>query len=176
MTSINDILFPLLRNGLYEDRAPEMIPQLSAGQWDELLETAQQQTVAGIMYHGLSRLGTAYAVPTDVTFRLVAEANRIEQESKRKEAVAWQEFQRMFVSVSTALSRTEGMPTCRKLSRNALTSGCGKNPMTIISSPLKFFILNVAGRQSQLAIMEPYRVVNNATAIAGPIFDESSML
>ncbi len=95
LTSINDILFPLLRNGLYEDRAPEMIPQLSAGQWDELLETAQRQTVAGIMYHGLSRLGTEYEVPTDVTFRLVAEANRIEQESKRKEAVAWKEFQRM---------------------------------------------------------------------------------
>lgn len=90
-----DILFTLLRNGLYEDRAPEMIPPLTAKQWEALLETARQQTVAGILYHGLSRMGADYSVPEGVTFELVAEANRIEQDSRRKEAVAWGEFQRM---------------------------------------------------------------------------------
>ena len=88
-------LFPLLRNGLYADREPEMIPVLTAAEWDELIETAKQQTVLGTMYEGLSRLGDGYAVPTDVTFRLVAEVNRIEQESRRKERVAWNEIQRL---------------------------------------------------------------------------------
>lgn len=95
LTSTCDILFTLLRNGLYADRKPEMIPELTVDEWEGLLEEAGRQTVTGTVYHGLSRLGSTYPLPSEVLFRFVAEANRIELESRQKEQVAWNEFQRL---------------------------------------------------------------------------------
>lgn len=88
-----DLLFALLRNGLHEDRAPEMIPELTVDQWNVLLAEAHRQTVVGVLYHGISRLGEAYPLPSDILFPLVADVNRIEQENRKKEQVAWKEFQ-----------------------------------------------------------------------------------
>ena len=90
---MEEILYALLRNGLHVDREPEMIPELSIEQWNALIEQARRQTVAGLLYQGVSRLGEAYPLPSEISFLLVAEANRIERESRHKEQIAWQEFQ-----------------------------------------------------------------------------------
>ncbi len=47
---------------------------------------------------------------------------------------------------------------------------------TITSRSLFTFISDAIGLHSQFAIMQPYNVVSNATAIAGPIAEASSML
>ena len=84
---LTEAAFLLLRAGL-GGNPPTGLPVLEKKAWESILRWAQEHTVSGILYQGVTRLGKDYPLPTEVLFTLVARADAISRESRLHQEVA----------------------------------------------------------------------------------------
>ena len=78
------VLFILLRSGLWEREADDLsLFPLSGSGWERVYRLARQHTVAGIVFEGVCRLPDELMPPESLLVRWVAEADRIERDSRR---------------------------------------------------------------------------------------------
>ena len=86
--SVGDLkhaLFALLRCAL--ECPPDLygLEKLTSSQWETLYEMARQQSVLGLLYQGISRLGFT-GIPDYLAIKLMLESGRIEHRSRQVEA------------------------------------------------------------------------------------------
>ncbi len=110
MTGGADIFFAVLRAGLWEQDL-ELTAAPAAAVWQEVLQTAREQAVLGLVYRGMTHLPTEQLPPPDVRMRLLADIDRIERRGRELAATE---------SVLLARMRDAGLhPTVQKGSEAA---------------------------------------------------------
>ena len=78
-------LFELLKGGIQEDDVPHISDSVS---WPEVLLLAQQQTVVGVSFQGISKLPSALRPPQPIYLKWLALAAKIQQRNDEVDAVA----------------------------------------------------------------------------------------
>lgn len=85
------LLLPLVRTALWDSPLEELVLDqlkgLDATAWANLLETAEQQTVVGLVYQAASKLPAGITIPEDCFMELMTRVNVLVNRSHRLESV-----------------------------------------------------------------------------------------
>ncbi|MCM1109545.1 MAG: nucleotidyltransferase family protein [Clostridium sp.] len=81
--AIEKVLFAMLRNGMWTDRAPETPTLLTRKQWDLLYEEARKQTLCGILFDGYKRWPENARPYEELHLKWVMRIHRMEEQNRK---------------------------------------------------------------------------------------------